>query len=281
MQRASKSKPIWHTIKEWAVLLLAVFIIRTVIFSNYQVPSGSMETTMLVGERLLADKLTPFFWPAERSEIIAFNDATYEYSDNRLVNWFQRYVWGPANWTKRVIGIPGDHVQGMIEANGEGDPTPVVYVNGSKLDEPYLNKYPLIPVVIDDKLVMQSWDPSKPYDQQPFYAMDECMVQQTQHHIEHLNRPPVLYPGVPAEDGFDEFDVHLGENEYWVMGDNRLGSGDSRHWGVLPGHLIHGRVKWRYFSVDSYDSWLVLDLVLHPISFWSKVRWSRCMQWVR
>jgi len=127
------------SVREFVVLLLIVFLIRTFGFGLYQVPTGSMETTMLVGERFFADKFSYIFRKPRRSEIIAMNDPTYDYSDNTFVNVFQRYVWGPANWTKRVIGIPGDRIRGTIE-----DGKPAVYLNGKKLDEPYLNKYPLI-----------------------------------------------------------------------------------------------------------------------------------------
>src|SRR5262245_22176728 len=114
------------------VVVPIAFVIRTFIFGLYIVPSGSMETTLLVGERFIADKLTPWFRPIERGEIIALNSPRYHYSTHPIKNLFERYVWGPENWTKRVIGIPGDHVKGVIE---EGKP--VVYLNGAKLDEPY------------------------------------------------------------------------------------------------------------------------------------------------
>ena len=118
------------TMREIAGLLLIVFIIRTVGFGLYQVPTGSMEPTMLVGERFFADKFTVLFRDIKRGDIISFNapDASqcsmgFQYSDNKLVYLWQHYVYGPANWTKRVIGIPGDEVKGTIE-----DGHPVVYL---------------------------------------------------------------------------------------------------------------------------------------------------------
>ena len=57
-------------------------------------------------------------------------------SDNKLKRLFEEYVWGPSNWTKRVIGVPGDIVEGKVE-----DGHPVVYLNSKKLDESYLNTY--------------------------------------------------------------------------------------------------------------------------------------------
>ena len=125
----------WCEILFWVVV---IFLIRTFCFGLYQVPTGSMETTMLVGERFFADKATYLFRKPQRGEIIAFNDPQFHYSTSSAMFLWQNYVWGPSNWTKRVIGIPGDIVRGVIE-----DDKPVIYLNHKKLDEPYLNKYPI------------------------------------------------------------------------------------------------------------------------------------------
>jgi len=264
------------------IIVAIAFCIRTFIYGLYQVPTGSMETTMLVGERFLADKLTIWFKPPQRGDIITLNDPTYPYSSNPVVNMYQRYIWGPSNWTKRVIGIPGDHVKGVIE-NGH----PVVYVNGKRLDEPYLNKYPLISVwrncpppkyptggqLRRDMLDNRSVDLAMPPSKQPFYSLDPvCIVKQN-------GNPFLAYPGVAEP--HDEFDVQLGENEYWVMGDNRRGSWDSRGWGKLDGKLIHGKIIFRIWSHDSRHDWWIVDLIKHPMAFWSRMRWSRSMQRVK
>jgi signal peptidase I len=287
-------KPQKTTIEQWIETIVVVvpiaFIIRTFGYGLYQVPSESMETTMLVGERFVADKFTIWFQPVTYGDIISFDDPTYKYSGNSLVNLWQRYVWGPSNWTKRVIGLPGDHMQGKIE---EGKP--VVYRNGVKLDEPYVNKYPLIYVWTGSVPTMQdmylgnysmglrSFDPSKPYDQQPFYTINPRFVMDLKKSPEDCvydaqNHRVLSYPETPLANGNDVFDVQLGDNEYWVMGDNRKGSYDSRGWGKLDGKLIHGKIKFRLFSIDSDESWLIWDIIKNPISFWKKVRWSRSMQ---
>jgi signal peptidase I len=265
------------------VILPIAFVIRTFGFGLYQVPTGSMETTLLAGERFFADKLSYWMRKPQRGEVIAFNIPTYPYSTNRAVNLWQLYAsWNVPNWTKRVIGLPGDKVKGVVE-----DGHPVVYLNGTKLDESaYLNKYPLIYVwkslshgnsrySPEPNYYSRSFDPSVPWNQQPFYKIDPRLII-----LNEQTREPqvILYPGTPLHSGADTFEVTLGENQYWVMGDNRLGSSDSRDWGPLDGKLIHGRIVFRIWSIDSTESWWFVELIKNPIAFWQKIRWSRCLQ---
>lgn len=304
---------------ELIFLLLIVFLIRTYIFGLYQVPSGSMETTMLEGERFFSDKFTILFSKPKRSEIIALNNPTYSYSSNVVMRWFQEYVYGPDNYTKRVIGIAGDHIKGVIE---EG--RPVIYLNDKKLDEPYLNRFPLIavwaadPVIIQDRIDQllkknaepnriediigkywkwRSYDAAYAFDQQPYYKMNP-------HWLIHLSQGEAMQgvmvtsegmlleePGKPTPaktyqpyrslNGGDEFDVILGKDEYWLMGDNRRGSADSRYFGPVKQRLIHGRILWRIWSIDTVESWWIVDLIKHPIDFWKRMRWCRFFQRVK
>ena len=263
-------------------IVIAAFIIRTWGFGLYQVPTCSMETTMLVGERFFADKFSILFSKPKHGEIISFNDPRFPYAASGIKHLWQHYVWGPSNWTKRVIGVPGDHVKGVIE-----DGKPVVYRNGVKLNEPYLNKYPIIAVYTHNPLDIythRSYDPNKSYSEQPFYKLNENDVFLGERLLERFGKINILYPGTPAVDEtgkiLDEFDVKLGKNQYWAMGDNRLGSYDSRAWGPLDGSLIHGKIVFRIWSLDSDQSWWILDLLKHPIDFWKRIRWSRCIQFV-
>ena len=139
LYQGNKQSGFLAELKQIAFVLLVVFLIRTFVFGLYQVPTGSMETTMLVGERFFADKFTYLFLKPKRGHVISLNSPLFEYSDNTFKRLFEEYVWGPQNLTKRIIGIPDDLVEGKIE-----DGKPVIYINGTKLEEPYLNKYPLI-----------------------------------------------------------------------------------------------------------------------------------------
>jgi signal peptidase I len=319
-EHKSKQQSLFSSITEFAFLLLVVFLVRTFGFGLYQVPTGSMETTMLVGERFFADKLSYNFRKPRHGEIIAFNDPEFKYSHNPVMNLFQHYVWGPSNWTKRVIGLPGDIIRGTIE-----DGKPVVYRNGEKLDEPYINKHPLIRcfrqninVLIKqiekdvqdmahgykldrttiDQYVMQrlsqealaprSYDLSKPYDKQPFYDIKEDRIIR-----DEQGNPELIVPGTPItpKNGkttpdetrnnwtrSDVFYLKLGADEYWCMGDNRLGSHDCRFFGPIKEKEIHGRIVFLIWSIDSDESWWIVDLIKHPVDFWSRVRWSRFFQ---
>lgn len=307
-------------------IILIIFIIRTVGFGLYQVPSGSMETTMLVGDRFFGDKFSYWLRAPRAGEVIAFNEppACYQYAKSKLKNLFQHYVWspwGPSSWTKRVVGVPGDEIRGVIE-----DGKPVIYVNSVKLHEPYLNKYPLIAVWKDDPeivrlriqkelqplvlsgvskdaitkvlereerdfLSQKSYDTHVDFKAQPFYRIDPMRVDRNQDGSVNL-----LWPGtaihakrstvehiVPGENywtGSDEFFVKLGHDEYWLMGDNRLGSKDSRFFGPIKRNFIHARIIFLIWSLDSDESWWIIDLLRHPVDFWKRIRWSRCLHWV-
>jgi signal peptidase I len=320
MIHKNKKQQTWlESISEFCFLLIIVFLIRTFGFGLYQVPTGSMETTMLVGERFFADKLSYNFRLPRHGEIIAFNDPSFKYVDNPFMQLFQRYVWGPSNWTKRVIGVPGDILKGVIE-NGK----PVVYRNGQKLEEPYINSYPLLSVYrhdiseiyvsieeevqkasrrhrvdkgavelyterrLEQEKMHRSYDSSKAYNQQPFYGFIEDRVVR-----DDQGNPEQIIPGtpltsrdgksVPSEtsnnwNGSDVYYIKLGAGEYWCMGDNRLGSHDCRFFGPITQREIHGRIVFRIWSIDSDESWWILDLIKHPINFWQRVRWNRFFQ---
>ena len=196
---------------------------------------------------------------------------------------------GPSNWTKRVIGEPGDHVKGIIE-----DGKPAVYINGNKLDEPYLNQYPLLmsakQVSGGIAIETRSYDPSMPDWNQPFYRIDSAYVlpEQFKDNFEgvsvgkggRLFKEPHT-PDVYNNKVMDEFDWKLNDHQYWLMGDNRRGSSDSRYLGPIDQRLIHGKILFRIWSVDSNESWWIWDLIKHPVDFWKRLRWNRFFQWFK
>ncbi|MFA9424444.1 MAG: signal peptidase I [Sedimentibacter sp.] len=106
-----------YFIKEWVVpvviALVIVLFLNKFVFILVTVPTGSMEETIMPGDRLYVDELFNIE-DANRGDIIVFK--SLELDDKRLV--------------KRLIGMPGETVE--VKADGS------VYINGEKLDEPYV-----------------------------------------------------------------------------------------------------------------------------------------------
>ena len=102
-------------IKILAVAIIVAFLFTRFIIVNAQVPSGSMENTILTGDRLIGFRLAYLFHEPERGDIVIF-----KYPDDES-----------QNFVKRVIGIPGDVIN---IRNG------YVYVNGEMLEENYIRE---------------------------------------------------------------------------------------------------------------------------------------------
>lgn len=110
-----------YFIKEWvvpiAIALIIVLFLNKFVFILVTVPTGSMEKTILPGDRLYVNELFNVE-DAKRGDILVFKSEEEDLNKKRLV--------------KRLIGMPGETVE--VKADGS------VYINGEKLDEPYVVK---------------------------------------------------------------------------------------------------------------------------------------------
>jgi signal peptidase I len=113
-------------------------LIRTFLFQAFFIPSPSMEPTLMEGDRVLVNKIPYYLHDPRRGDIIVFeNPNPSEVADRGVIGGFFHWLFQglgfqqPENedFIKRVIGLPGDVVEGKHGS---------VYVNGKKLDEPYL-----------------------------------------------------------------------------------------------------------------------------------------------
>ena len=245
----------------------------------------------------------------KRGDLVIFDDPRYKYDESNKIKYFwQRYVGlplpllgipsGPINMVKRVIAVPGDWIEGRIE-----DGKAVVYLNGKKLEEPYVNPYPLIwlkketgflpfrsigPFPIPGFLqrrsvdggVWYTYDPKKSFENQPYYSMTESEVVRIPGYSS-FKRP--FSPSRKSFEGRESADVfgpmRLGPGKYWVMGDSRKNSQDSRWFGFLDKKLIHGRLSFVIYSIDSQEPFWIFEFIKHPIDFWRKaIRWSRFLK---
>ncbi len=101
------------------VALVVAFLLRTFVIATYSIPSGSMEPTLQVGDRIVVNKLSYHLHGVDRGNIIVFSTPPKEDCAGPPV----------ANLVKRVIGLPGE----TISLSG-GD----VLIDGRLLDEPWL-----------------------------------------------------------------------------------------------------------------------------------------------
>ena len=111
-------------------------------------PTGSAEPNILVGDRLFGNKVTYLFRAPRRGELVIFDDPEFSYDrSSSLQRLWQKYIGfpilgilkqGPENWVKRVIGVPGDTIEGRME-NGKT----VVYRNGKRLEETLCQSSPI------------------------------------------------------------------------------------------------------------------------------------------
>ncbi len=183
-----KHKPVWREYTEALIIafFLAMFI-RGFIVEAYQIPSGSMLNTLLIGDRLLVNKFSynvrvPFTknvlfqtWDPQHGDVVVF-----AYPEDESVDYI-----------KRIIGIPGD----VLEMRDK-----VVYRNNVKLDEPYVR------------------------------YRDNAYID-----ARRDNFPPIKVP----------------EGKYFMLGDNRDDSKDSRYWGFVTREALRGKA-WRiYWSSGS------------------------------
>lgn len=133
----------WRFLREFGLLTLSALVIailiKTLFVQAFYIPSGSMEPTLMPGDRILVNRLAYRFGHIERGDIIVFADPTPSTDHRGLLDGFFHWlgegigVVRPANddFIKRVIALPGETWE--IKDG-------VVYVDGRKLDEPYVNQ---------------------------------------------------------------------------------------------------------------------------------------------
>jgi signal peptidase I len=135
-KKTSKKHSFWREFAILAVIVVVLaLVIKTWMFQAFYIPSGSMQNTLAIGDRIVVNKLVYHFRGISRGDIVVFNgDGSWDPdpsppSSNVLVrSWddFESFVGLTHNndiYIKRVIGLPGDHVvccnaKGQITVNG-------------------------------------------------------------------------------------------------------------------------------------------------------------------
>jgi signal peptidase I len=210
--------------KSISLILLLVFTFRSSFFEPFRIPSGSMIPTLMIGDFILVNKFSYGFK-------VPFSDLSLG-----SINWSPIYIYGKStpsrgdvivfkypeipsmNYIKRVIAIPGD----TIEIRNK-----VVYVNGERIETEEF----------DGEKIMADMDDSFRSFNLRFYKSHTG----EEPHVIQIDR-----------DNFFTVDYRktiVPEQNYFVMGDNRDFSSDSRAWGFVPEENIKGKALFVWFSL--------------------------------
>jgi signal peptidase I len=206
-------------------VILIVFVLRSFLFEPFKIPSGSMVPTLLVGDLILVNK---FHYgvrlPVINKKIIANNDV------KRGDVMVFRYPPDPRlDYIKRVVGLPGDEVSYLNQKLSiNGQPVPEA-AQGDHYDDDSLSYAPMFTETLGEVAHKIRVDPKRPSYIRPkmqFPGVDNCRYS-----------PEGVVCKVPP-------------GHYFLMGDNRDNSEDSRYWGFVPDENIVGRAffVWMNFG---------------------------------
>lgn len=232
-------------------LIMAIFGM-TFVIQAVTVPTGSMQNTILVGDYLLVNKFIfnaggnplPFLPQRDikRGDIIVF-----KYPGNKLnpENDAKRGIIPyQINYVKRVIGLPGETVEFR---NNE------VFINGKLLPE---NRY-----IGDAENQMSALTAKEADSIKPDAAYDVYYSERTMKHVLDGNSLGTDHYSFGVKDR----PMKVPEHSFFVMGDSRDNSEDSRFWGFVPRSLIVGRAMFVYWSCDrGASNGNLLGCVTHP-----------------
>lgn len=212
-KKAEKKMPIAiDYARSFFPIFLIVLVIRSFIIQPYRVPTGSLEPTILPNDFVAVSQFAyGLRLPLTNKKILSIGEP--KKGDIAVF----RYPLDPhIDYIKRVIGTPGDHI---IYKNR------TLYINGKKLDQKFLRN-------------SADFEPPNTY-------IPASVKQETINHVTHK----IL---VWKKNGnMTEFDLIVPKGQYFMMGDNRDNSGDSRYWGFVPEKDLVGKAFIIWFSWNS------------------------------
>jgi len=239
-----------------SVLVVGLFIL-TFLAQNFVIPSGSMEKTLLVGDHLVVDRITlaaPAKWmPFVRYREPKRGDVVVfikPVPDSVDTDGKPQYLF----LVKRLVGVPGDHIHlsnGTVIINGVAQEQPHAVPTTPENYRDYLDDFPAVPMTTDLGAT-ESWS---------------------------VQLPSLIKDG----------DLVVPPGMFFMMGDNRHDSLDSRYWGFVPRANIVGRPLFNYWSYETPENqyeqtglannvaWMA-HVALH---FFTETRWSRTLHVVR
>lgn len=234
-----KEEGLFDTFKTIFFAILIAVVIRTFLFEPFKIPSGSMYPTLYVGDYLFVSKYTygyskhsfPFSMPLFDGRVW---DDKPERGDVVVFKFPQD---NRTDFIKRIIGLPGDKIK--LEGGR-------LYINGKQVEREVTEDF-----VLRDKLG----------NAERYRQYTETLPEGYKHRIIEVS---------DFENVDDMPEVEIPQNSYFVMGDNRDRSDDSRvNVGFVPAENLIGKARFLFFSHNEDDAWY------KPWAWPKKIRWSR------
>ncbi len=235
----TKPNALWENIKVIAQALILAMVIRTVFFQPFTIPSGSMMPTLLVGDYIFVNKFaygySKYSLPFSPD---LFSGRIFASEPKRGDIVVFRFPPNPeVDYIKRLVGLPGDHIQvreGVLYINGKAVPkVPDGTFNSDYAQDPGQD-VPVFRETLDDGVTYDTLDQS------------------------------------PVSRGDNTREFIVPEGHYFMMGDNRDNSLDSRFdVGFVPAENLVGRASVIFFSLGN-------DTSFREIWKWpANMRWDR------
>lgn len=228
---APRWKRIARVMRDWlnslSIALLLFIVVRTFLVEAFRIPTRSMENTLLAGDFLLVNKAV------YGAQVPGTHTRLPAFGEPRRgdVIVFTPPHEPDRHYVKRVVGLPGDTLA-MIDKT--------LYVNGEPLSEPYA-RYTDSDPLGDYTAPSMLW-------QRGFLAHD---IEERLYHPSRDTWGPLVVP----------------EDRYFVLGDNRDDSEDSRFWGFVHADAVTGRPLLVYYSFEPG--------ALGSFAYLTQVRWNR------
>ncbi len=266
------------------ITVLVAFFLKTFVLEAFRIPTGSMEDTLLVGDFILVNKFiygarSPKFIPFTRISVpqvklpalrkpVSGDVIVFEFPGERDEIHPRKML----NYVKRCVAVPGD----TIEINNK-----VVYVNRRRLPDPDGVRFDAPVVRPKQRPNNRIFPPHSDFNEDNYGPVVvpkkssiltltraniqrwETFIERESHTVEYGPDDRILI------DEVETYSYTVERDYYFVMGDNRDNSLDSRFWGFLPEETILGQASLIYWSWDQDVS------VMNLLDKIGSVRWVR------
>ncbi len=278
--------PVRELIEALLFAAVAALFLKTFVVEAYRIPTGSMESTLRVGDFLLVNK---FLYAIKTPTSIPFTNVRLPYVDFGGMRDPQRgdiivFEWPGnrdelqdeevTNYIKRCVGLPGDTVEVRRK---------VLYTNGKEFFHPpgmqFLVPSPLPAGQADPAM----FPPGAPWNRDNYgplrvpkkgdvIPIELANIHQWEMFIRREGHTVDMQAGHVTIDGKPATSYTVQRNYYFMMGDNRDDSFDSRFWGFVPEDHIVGQAMLVYWSWDPAVPFTNLVKLI------STTRWNRIFQ---